>query len=394
MVIENDLSSLQTKAAAAISDFQLFERFNPLFADPHIQSIGGFLARQRGIGSYVPKTNGYGKLLAEVTKSLLTSDNTESIPFWDSRERIETPDGDWFHADSKRSETADHDDTTTPTLVLIHGLESNSESPLTIEMAQANIKSMHVTCINFRGCSGEPNDSIGGYHLGFTDDVKHYLTILKQRRPDAPVYLAGFSLGANVVLKCLGELKETAVTDWNIHGAVALAAPLDQELNAKALAQPGVNRLVYTNMLLKSLKRKAQFQLDRFCNGDPNTTAFDYRRGMAAETITDFDDAFIAPIYGFRDCWDYYRQTSSRYFLDSIAVPTLVLNAKDDPFFDPNSWPATAGDHIRLERMESGGHLGFGFHQLESDVVPETSWAPHQMALFFQHIHNKRSVPV
>jgi uncharacterized protein len=408
------LADHQAKAANVLADFALSERFNPLLPNPHVQSIGGFLARKQGRGAYVSGSSSASSSLSKAKDiaSLLfelvaTSTPTPSASYssevfsWESRERIETPDGDWFYADSVQCRNQDADAATTPTLLLIHGLESNAESPLTKEMACAVVDFMHVSCLNFRGCAADspPNDTMGGYHLGFTDDLHQYLSILQQRGNSGGIFLAGFSLGANVVLKCLGELGAAAVTRYGIRGALALAAPLDQERNAVMLARPGVNRVVYTNMLLQSLKRKAQFQLDRFCNGDANTTAFDYPRAMAATTITDFDDAFIAPLYGFTDCWDYYRQTSSLYYLPTIAVPTLIINARDDPFFDPAVWPAssddgrdndeaTIGRHVRMERMEHGGHLGFYFHQRpdHSQPVPGTSWAPNEMRLFFQHV--------
>jgi predicted alpha/beta-fold hydrolase len=138
-----------------------------------------------------------------------------------------------------------------------------------------------------------------------------------------------FSLGANVALKALGELGEDALEKYNIRGGGLLCTPFDQERNALALAQPGINRVIYTNSLLKSLKQKAQEKLDKFCNGDTDTTVFDYKRAMEAETITVFDDAFIAPIYNFTDCWDYYQKTSSIYYMEDVAVPTYSINAAD-----------------------------------------------------------------
>jgi predicted alpha/beta-fold hydrolase len=136
-------------------------------------------------------------------------------------------------------------------------------------------------------------------------------------------------LGSNAALKALGDLGEQALDRYNIRGASLLCTPFDQEVNARALARPGVNRAVYTNSLLKKMKAKAQEQLDRFCGGDKDTHRFDFTRAMAAETITEFDDAFIAPIYGFTDCWDYYRKTSSIYVLQDVKVPTYILNAND-----------------------------------------------------------------
>jgi hypothetical protein len=129
--------------------------------------------------------------------------------------------------------------------------------------------------------------------LGFTDDLHNYLDILKERQSNqGPIYLSGFSMGANVVPKCLGELGERAVTDYNIRGASVLGPPLDQVRNAAVLQQPGINRLVYTNNLLQSLKQSTKERLDLLCDGNEDTDMFDYRGTMAAETISEFDDAF------------------------------------------------------------------------------------------------------
>lgn len=140
---------------------------------------------------------------------------------------------------------------------------------------------------------------------------------------------SSFSLGANTALKALGEMGGLAVEKYNIRGAALLCTPFDQEKNSLALAEPGINRAIYSSGLLKKLKAKAQEKLDEFCDGDPDTTGFDYKRAMEAETITVFDDAFIAPIYNYEDCWDYYRKTSSIHFMEEVAVPTYVVNALD-----------------------------------------------------------------
>ena len=138
-----------------------------------------------------------------------------------------------------------------------------------------------------------------------------------------------FSLGANAALKALGELGESAVEKYNIRGAALLCTPFDQEKNSRALAQPGINRSLYSNGLLNKLKVKAQEKLDEFCDGNSDTTEFDYKRAMEAETITVFDDAFIAPIYNYDDCWDYYRKTSSIHFMEDVTVPTYIVNSFD-----------------------------------------------------------------
>jgi uncharacterized protein len=165
--------------------------------------------------------------------------------------------------------------------------------------------------------------------MGFTQDVFLYLEKLKEKSPNTEVFLSGFSLGANVVLKALGELGREALTRYSIQGAAVVCAPLDQERNSIAFSRPGLNRRIYSNGIVRKLQEKARLQLEAFCNGNPNTTAFDYRGVCEAKTISDFDKAFVAPVFGFDDHIDYYRQTSSIHFLEKIAVPTFILNAKD-----------------------------------------------------------------
>lgn len=365
--------------------------FDPpsLLSNQHFQTIGGFLCRKKNIGSYIDRNDRWA-LPRLLFQYFTTPNKTDEPDFWDSRERINTPDGDWFHADTKYS-NGDFGSDEVPTVLILHGLESNSDSMLTKEMAHlvtSELK-MHCTCLNFRGCSGEPNDTIGAYHLGFTDDLHHFLEQRRQQGVTAPVYLTGFSLGANAILKCLGELGDDAKSKYNIGGGVALCAPLDQERNSMFLAQPGINRLVYTNFLLKSLKQKAVYQLERFCGNDPATSLFDYPRAIDSETIIDFDDAFLAPIYGYKDCWEYYRKTSSIHFVDSISVPTLIINAKDDPYMDPDVFFAEKQSvPVQMVTMPHGGHLGFCFHQTTRPIPPRSSWLTNELVRFLRHVHS------
>ena len=389
-------TELQRKAAQIASAFEP-DRFDPLITDCHAQTILGFLLRG-STAAYLPQDNPLPHLISGIASSVQQANNNNNNnqdKFWDMRERVETPDGDWFHADtkfvSKNAETA-------PTVLLCHGLESSSESILSQEMATAyNHAGMNCVCVNFRACTG-PNDTLGAYHLGFTDDLRHYLAIMKQQRPHSRIYLSGFSLGANVILKCLGELGQDALHEYNIHGAAALCAPLDQVSNAPALAREGINRWVYSNSLLRSLKRQARWQFDKFCSGDENTDKFDWQKVINAKTITEFDDGYIAPIYGFDSCWDYYQKTSSIHFLEDITVPTLILNAADDPFFDPNVWPLEKSfeyggkSPVKMVRTDIGGHLGFCFHKVDPDderLINKTpSWASMEASRFLIHIES------
>lgn len=365
-------------------------KFNPVpwLSNCHLQTIGGFFLRKipecknvLNIGDTI-----IAIVAAQQRRNLPKhSEEEETTSFWDSRERIETPDNDWFHVDSKTTENS------RGLIILLHGLESNSKSELIKEWALAYCDlGLDVTCISFRSCSGKPNDTIGCYNLGFTDDLKHYLELIAPDRSQ-PIYLSGFSLGANVMIKALGELKESAVDKYNIRGAAAFCVPLDCEINAPCLGAPGINRFAYTNTLLKSLKEKTREQLDRLCDGNEDTDFFDFKGAMNAETITDFDDAFVAPIYGYEDATDYYRKTSSIYFIDEVAVPLLILNAEDDPFMEPTYFPVEKSYEfggiapVKMVQSRKGGHCGFLFHQT-TEKDPKYSWATTEMSRFVEHV--------
>jgi uncharacterized protein len=262
--------------------------------------------------------------------------------------------------------------------------------------------------------------------LGYTDDVKYYLQQLYQQYksrniPYPPVYLTGFSLGANVALKCIGELGSRASeVPYHIQGASVLCLPLDQVANAPVLAQPGINRLIYTQNLLQSLQKKCTEQYEQFYGTSDGvddsmaTPTYNYTKVMSARTITEFDDSFIAPIYNFTDCWDYYQQTSSIHYLHNISVPTLVINAQDDPFFNNTIWPTyhamEYGGTVPIKMIQTthGGHLGYYFHEIANDsderllsttrsnnandildtmrIVP--SWSAWETGKFVAHVHH------
>ena len=417
------LQDLQQRAAPVVESFQVDTNFDPpaWLRNKHVQTIGGYLWRELGTGSYVDKSElplvTALRLGTQLAKAWLVKQQQRDQPptqssFWHHRERVETPDGDWFHADSRQQRRPGQPDT--PTVIIVHGLESNTESPVVQQMAVTfeTKHNMNVVGLNFRGCSGIPNDTIGSYHLGFTDDLRLYLDLLRQRQPQAPIYLAGFSLGANIVLKCLGELGAQAVTDYNIAGAAVLAAPLDQRYNAPQLATPGINRSVYSKNLMRTMKERVQYSVDRFCNGNVDTSTFDYHRAMKADNIMELENAFLAPVFGFRDCWDYYDQTSSIHFLDTIAVPTFILNAEDDPFLDSTVWPVekTCGEGgslpLVMVRSRYGGHLGYLLHQVTAFADDDDdhsdqrwrdpgspSWAANELGRFLGHVHHLHHLP-
>jgi uncharacterized protein len=397
---------------------------HPSLTNCHMQTISGVYLRSLEDFTYVSYSSNIGLLQTAVkslVSSLFLSDSKSLLKpdregFYDERQRFETEDGDFFDVDFKYQQRRQATNNN-GMVIILHGLQSNSQSSLSVDMAMAYLKrGFDVACINFRGCSGEMNRRLGGYHLGFTDDLKQFLSHLKSQREasitceatSGPLFLSGFSLGSNVVLKALGELGEQAHRDYNIYGAAVCGAPFDQERNVDFLQAPGFNRWVYMGTLLKSLRTRSIEQMN-LCEGSEEWKKIDYQKILDAETIADIENTVLAPIYGFDDYMDYYRKTSCHQFLDNVTVPTLIINAADDPFFDPSYFPWDKScDHnphspIKMHRTDHGGHLGFMFHQdgaednegaklnKEGAVNMErASWMPSELARFLDLARKER----
>lgn len=244
-------------------------------------------------------------------------------------------------------------------------------------------------------CVAQPKHS--GYHLGFTDDLKHFLSILASNghsSAEKPVYVSGVSLGGNVILKALGELGKDAFTKYHVHAAAVAGVPFDHERNCRIQNSNAFTKQVYIKNFVRSLQDRTKQQLELHCKGDEETDAFDYPRAMAAKTNYEWEDAVIAPVYGFKDYLDYYRQTSSIRFVDGIAVPTLVVSAEDDPLFDSSVCPMERSVEqggavpLKVVRTKYGGHLGYIFHQPGQDEnAGVASWISTELARFVEHVH-------
>ncbi|HUK04883.1 MAG TPA: alpha/beta fold hydrolase [Burkholderiales bacterium] len=265
------------------------------------------------------------------------------------RERWDTPDGDFVDLDW--AEPA-HGARGAPLLALFHGLEGSSASPYARAIA-ARAMAAGWRCVvpHFRGCSGELNRLPRAYHSGDSAEIGWILERLEARHAGGgAVHAAGISLGGNALLKYLGERESDAA----IRKAVAISAPLDLAAAGRALDR-GLPRALYTRMFLRTLKRKAFEKLRR------GQIAVDAVRLRRARTLWEFDDAVTAPLHGFLGADDYWARSSSGPWLGRIRIPTLVVNARNDPFL-----PAAALDalgevprNVVLEFPQSGGHAGF-----------------------------------
>ncbi|MEZ5729672.1 MAG: alpha/beta fold hydrolase [Burkholderiaceae bacterium] len=218
-------------------------------------------------------------------------------------------------------------------------------------MAAATARGWRGAVAHFRGCSGEINLRPRAYHSGDSAEVDWILRRFQARHPDSPRFAVGISLGANALLKWLGEQAEAATSV--VSAAAGISAPQDLHEGARALAR-GFNR-IYTANFLKSLKRKSLRKLEQFPG------LFDRRRMLESTSFFEFDDAVTAPMHGFKGCLDYWRKSSCKQFLRAIHVPTLVLNACNDPFLPARHLARRdqVSSRVELDYPAHGGHVGF-----------------------------------
>ena len=263
-----------------------------------------------------------------------------------NRERIATPDNDFLDLDwSRRGHRR--------LAVISHGLEGDSDRAYVKGMVRAlNFFGWDCLAWNFRSCSGHVNRRLKSYHSGSFDDLAVVIEHAAGTGKYDDISLVGFSIGGNITLLYLGKNRE------NRHPAVSCAAvlsvPCDLTSGAGALARPA-NRLYmqrFLRMLHEKIKQKMAIMPGRI----------DDQGYAALKTFEDFDNRYTAPINGFRDAADYWKQCSSKPWIAAIEVPTLMISAVNDPFLGPGCFPekeAAANRNVFLDMPASGGHVGF-----------------------------------
>ncbi|HTM12702.1 MAG TPA: alpha/beta fold hydrolase [Bryobacteraceae bacterium] len=237
-------------------------------------------------------------------------------------------------------------------LILVHGLEGSSESGYARSMAAAALEAGYVVHrYNMRGCGGSPWHPKANYHSGQTGDLLH-VARERKRASGLPLFAVGYSLGGNVVLKLAGELGEQGGELFR--GVCSVSAPIDLAASVRATGEP--RNILYRRRFVAKLKERVRRR---------NRMAPDlFPLGPLAQvhTIYDFDDLYTAKIFGFGTADNYYRTQSSNQFLEQIRIPTLLVQAKDDPMvpFAMYRHPAIEQNPcLRVVAVEHGGHLGF-----------------------------------
>ncbi len=273
---------------------------------------------------------------------------TKGIDF--QRVRYELPEGDFFDADWTFQ---DNNPETKSLLICIHGLEGNARRPYMVGMMkQFNSEGIDAVGLNLRGCSGEPNRLLQGYHSGHTADLDFLIDSIIRDNKYTDITLLGFSVGGNIALKYGGEKADLLPAP--IKRIIAFSVPCDLKSCSLELEKPA-NRF-YQWQFLVTLKQKARIQNARFPN------RFDLDKVLTAKYFRQFDDYYTAPINGFKDAEDYWYHASSQSFLPKIKIPSLLVTALDDSFLADTCYPfefAKNSNLFHLETPKYGGHLGF-----------------------------------
>ena len=262
------------------------------------------------------------------------------------RERISTRDGDfldldWLKNGHKRL------------VVISHGLEGDSQRPYVKGMAKAfSLAAWDVVAWNFRGCSGEINQTLRFYHSGATEDLHAVTEYALSQSPYEQIAYVGFSLGGNLTLKYLGEQSNKLPS--SLIGAVVFSVPLHLHSSSQKISHS--SNWIYSKRFLKNLKQKVKAKSKLM----PEKLTLAHFENI--RSLQDFDNFYTAPLHGFQNAIAYYEACSAIYFLPGIETPTLIVNALNDPFLSEQCYPESAvKGHpcVHLEIPKEGGHCGF-----------------------------------
>lgn len=260
------------------------------------------------------------------------------------RERIDTPDNDFLDLDWSRQNN-NH------LVIISHGLEGSSQRAYVKGMVKAvNQGGWDALAWNYRSCSGEPNRLLRSYHNGVTDDLSVVIEHAKKAGSYDQIALIGFSLGGNLTLLYLGKTEPDPI----ITRSVVFSVPCD--LKGSSIQLQHWTNKIYMKRFLSLLHDKIKAKKKIF-PGKIDDSGY-----SKIKDFKGFDDRYTAPIHGFKDAFDYWEKCSSKAHLASVSIPTLIVNALDDPFLPESCYPikeAGQNPNLHLLTPDSGGHVGF-----------------------------------
>ncbi len=261
-----------------------------------------------------------------------------------------------------------------PTFVIWHGMEGSTASSYMLTTAARMFRAgFNVVRVNYRNCGGTEHLSPTLYHGGLTADLRAVLDELIARDHQPRLFVAGFSLGGNMVLKLSGEYGDNPPPQ--LRAICAVSPSIDLRASTNLIARP--RNWIYQQDFLRRLKNRIKVKEKLFPD------AYDSSLLNGVRSVEQFDNRYVAPHFGFADANDYYAKASSRPFIGRIRIPTLIIHAKDDPFlpFDPLRDPSLAANpYVLLIATERGGHVAF----VSANAGEERFWAESRLVEFFR----------
>jgi len=271
-----------------------------------------------------------------------------------------------------QSDRAEH-----PTIVIWHGMEGSTASAYMLTTADKAFRvGFNVVRVNFRNCGGTEHLSPTLYHGGLSKDLRVVIDELIARDGLARIFIAGFSLGGNMVLKLAGEYGDNPPTE--VRAVCAVSPSIKMRASCDLLMQR--RNWIYQQDFLRRLRRRIRIKEKLFPD------AYDSTGLRRVRSIEQFDDRYIAPMFGFENADDYYAQASSLPFIKRIRIPTLMIHAVDDPFipFAPLRDPSIAANpYVLLVAPEHGGHVAFMSANSRDE---DRFWAENRVVEFCQRM--------
>lgn len=277
------------------------------------------------------------------------------------RERLRTPDKDFFDLDwtypNDKKEPKDYEGMI---LIIHHGLGGSSQSQYVLRLSHiCKINGIISVSVNARCSSGEPNETINMYSAGSTNDIKQTLTHVSELYPRSKIYLIGYSIGGCIVSNAIGELCKDKQVPTNLKGGITISSPVNLSLGTEFLNKSKMGK-IYTVYLLNGLHRMLKQKLKIRQMDDERI-----KKGIKAKTIKDFDDALTAPLRGWKDSEEYYKNESPSNVLGYVDIPLCMLHSEDDPIVNIEGATRYVTNNLEKNKFidiyetSSGGHCIF-----------------------------------
>ncbi len=261
-----------------------------------------------------------------------------------------------------------------PTIVVWHGIEGSTSSNYMLATAEKGFRAgFNIIRVNLRNCGGSEHLTPTLYHGGLSEDLRVVVKELIEEDQISAIFLVGFSLGGNLVLKLAGEYGD--VPPPEILGVCAVSPSVDLTASAELILKR--SNWIYQQDFVRRLKKRIRTKHKLY------PQLYDISGLREVRTLKQFDDRFTAPAHGFADASDYYYRSSSLRVIDQIRIPTLIIHAEDDPFipFAPLCDPAVVNNpHVLLLGTERGGHVAFISDDGKDDE--DRFWAENRVVEF------------